>query len=94
MPISLGNISAHEFALKNREKVNNCVFTYLCGVDNVNLQFKNFVVYQGIFKNDILKNVNLVFPVSAYTERISTYLNLEGRFRFTKIVVSSNYYSD
>jgi NADH dehydrogenase/NADH:ubiquinone oxidoreductase subunit G len=94
----LGNIAAHEFGFRNKKKIksNEIFFNYLCGVEHVKFGFNDFVVYQGVFKNNFLffSNVNLIFPVQAFTERVSTYLNLEGRFRFSKIAVSSKLYSD
>lgn len=36
----------------------------------------------------------MILPVSTYVERSSTYLNMEGRFRFSKIAVFSKCYSD
>ena len=65
--------------------------SYLIGVDNYNKVTENsFVVYQGPIKtNSVLFNkANIILPISTYTERDSTYINLEGRLRFTKKVIT------
>lgn len=62
---------------------------FLCGVDDfVNYNSKDFIVFQGSFQNSFLQFTSLVFPTSIYTEKVSFYLNLEGRFRKSQKVIS------
>lgn len=94
----LGRISAFEVgflpginsAYSTIKSKANSLF-YLCGVDTYpNINDNSFIIYQGSFKtNSLLFNkANLIFPVSSYVERNSIYLNLEGRLRFTKKVIT------
>jgi hypothetical protein len=99
LPLSLGKISAQEVFFGGNFKRNALIsFNYLCGCDSFNFLNNNngFVVYQGFFKNNsfFFNNLNLIFPVSIYVEQVSTYLNMEGRFRTTRQVVSSFIHSD
>jgi len=92
--VSLGKIAACEVGLFVDIKYSD--LNYICGDDNFRLKKKRsiFNIYQGIFKNSLI-NIgifNLILPVSSYTERESTYLNLEGRFRFSKIVIFNKIY--
>lgn len=61
-------------------------FSFLCGVDNFNYNDKSFLVYLGFFKanNFLLNRANIILPVSTYTERVSSFLNLEGRLRVAR----------
>lgn len=71
-------------------------FFFLCGIDNfVVKHIDDFVVFQGSFQSNFFNFVNLVFPIYLYIERISFFLNLEGRFRKSQKIVSSfKYVSD
>ena len=67
-------------------------FIFLLGIDNItkvlNKKYKNFQVFQGFFYIlNLFKNVNLVLPTSIYSEKVSSYINLEGRLRVTNIAV-------
>lgn len=97
---NLGRLSAFElnflpsvhsnfsYNLKNIKKS----FSFFCGVDDFifNNNQDNFIVYQGSFRDSVLsfKNANLIFPVSTFVERISYFINIEGRIRNTKKVLS------
>jgi hypothetical protein len=62
----------------------------------VNIEFDRcFVVYQGFIKNFNI-DINLILPVSSPYEMNSLFLNLEGRFKFSKQVLKSDIglYSD
>lgn len=61
-------------------------FSLLCGVDNFKFNDKSFLVYLGFFKanNFLLNRANIILPVSTYMERVSTFLNLEGRLRIAR----------
>jgi len=65
------------------------LFSYFSGVFDYNLLNNNFIVYQGFFKSStfLFTKANLIFPTSSFTERNSTYLNVEGRLRQSKKVV-------
>ncbi len=85
----MGRISAFEVGLlpgvNSLSNFNtNMSLLYLCGIDKVNkFVSKSFIVYQGFIKpNDSLySKINLIFPITAYAERRSNYLNIEGRIR-------------
>lgn len=76
----------------NLFKKNN--FLFLCGVDYdlVKLrkfEFNNFIVYQGSFYiSNFISYLNLILPVCVFTEKFSSFLNLEGRLRFTQKAIS------
>lgn len=66
-------------------------FLYLLGTDNFNFNSNDdcFFIYQGSFMDSyLLLNISLFFPVSIYVEKVSMYLNIEGRLRFTKRAIS------
>jgi len=69
-------------------------FLFLCGVDFEgsklsDFQLKNFTVYQGSFYiNNFVQYLNLILPSCAFTEKFSSFLNLEGRLRFTQKAVA------
>lgn len=94
----LGRISCYEVGItssnKNKDLTKN-IFTHLLGGNSilkVNLPRNNssFTVLQScIYNTSDLSLVNLVFPVLNYTERISTYLNIEGTVRVTKPAITS-----
>lgn len=50
----------------------------------------NFVVYQGSFFEDstFFSFVNLLLPVALYSERVSSYINVEGRLRRTTLAIT------
>ncbi len=93
--IYMGRISLFEVgSLKRYDNIStfyNKIF-YLIGVDSIlNYSNNSFIIYQGFFKtNSFLYNkANLIFPISTYMERYSTYLNIEGRIRLTKKAITS-----
>lgn len=98
VPLYLGRISAFELgflpgvnSLFTFSKSNLLSLFYLCGVDSYNnINDNAFIIYQGSLKTNtsLFNKANLIFPVSTYVERSSTYLNLEGRIRFTKKVIT------
>jgi NADH-quinone oxidoreductase chain G len=48
-----------------------------------------FIVYQGYQANNTTQNVDLILPGKAFTEKISTFVNSEGRYQLTKSAISS-----
>lgn len=104
MPLSiislyLGRISSFELGFipgvttsLNKVNLKKINISYLCGIDEYkNVNNNSFIIYQGLFKtNSLLYNsANLIFPVSSFVERKATYLNLEGRLRFTKKIITA-----
>jgi NADH-quinone oxidoreductase chain G len=88
---SLPGINGNFFAKDDKHK--STKFLYLCGVDNfedINLCPENFVIYQGSFQNwdFISHDVDILLPVSIYTEHVATFLNIEGQFVNTQKAVS------
>jgi len=87
----LGRLTSCELGIipkLNKNKKNNIKsFNFLLGLDNIKLEFKNknnFNIFQGYFYfSNFFEYINLVLPVSIYSEKVSSYINLEGRFRFT-----------
>lgn len=104
----LGRISAFEvgcFPGVNASVVKNTgyffnSFLYFFGTDEYFNFFDNFLtysffsVYQGIFfgSNAFFESINLVFPVAAFSERVSTFLNIEGRLRRTSKAIIPFFY--
>jgi len=98
MSLYLGRISAFEigflpglnFSFSPTPIFKKAVF-YFLAVDNYsNLKNNSFIVYQGFFRvaSFLFRKAKLIFPVATYLERVCTYLNLEGRLRVTKAVIT------
>lgn len=90
---NIGKINYLEINLKNLNiyKLNKNIkkFNYLIGIDNYNLNKNNYNIYQGyFFITNLFKNINLILPTSIYTEQITSYLNLEGRYRITNKIIT------
>jgi NADH dehydrogenase/NADH:ubiquinone oxidoreductase subunit G len=100
----LGRLSSFEIGILpgiksnlnfNYNKFKKGIFLHLCGIDyeivKLNtLKLKNFIIYQGSFYiNTFFKYLSLVLPVTIFTEKFSSYLNLEGRLRFTQKAITS-----
>jgi len=92
---TLGKISTSEIGLSNIHSdfsINhNLAFSYLCGVDNFYMaNGVSFLVYQGIFKanNFLFSNADLVLPTTSCYERNASFINIEGRLRFTKKLIT------
>jgi len=95
----LGRISFYEtnlFYNKNyrskfyKNKFNS--FNYFLGLDNLNFieKFKklNINIYQGFFYiSKIFEFINLVLPSTIYIEESSSYLNIEGRIRYSNLAI-------
>jgi len=52
-------------------------------------QEKGFLVYQGFFADSSVSyyRADLVLPTTTYAEKAASYINLEGRYRFSKRAV-------
>jgi len=89
----LGRITASElglsFNIQPFLKYTDFSFAYFCGVNNylpIRKSKRIFSVYQGLFRNTtfLFNNANLILPTTSYTERVATYMNIEGRIRRIK----------
>ncbi len=60
-------------------------FVYLLGADEIDMTKlgKAFVVYQGTHGDAGAHRADVILPGAAYTEKIATYVNLEGRVQMT-----------
>lgn len=77
--------------LKNYSKSKICSFNYLLGIDNFNFMSKlnnNFNIFQGFYNTiELFKYISLILPTSIYIEKNSSYINLEGRYRYTNVAI-------
>ena len=94
----LGRIACFElnlcFSIKNIKHKNNLnYFNFFIGLDTIYLNFKkqkNINVYVGsFFLLNFFEYLNLVLSASIYVENTFSYLNLEGRFRYTNKVITA-----
>ena len=89
----LGRLSSLEIGLLpgiyNKKNIINNSFNFLLGLDTLNYKYKNnFNIFQGYFYiSNFFEYINLVLPTNIYSEKVSSYINLEGRFRFTNKAV-------
>jgi len=91
----LGRLSVNEIGFSPGINSNFSVkgtpsMIYLVGVDNFYADVtRSFLVYQGIFKANsfLFRRANLIFPTTSFVERDSSFLNIEGRLRFTKRII-------
>lgn len=84
----LGKIMTKELGFNINNNYKSEDFTYNIGTDHdrINLNESNFTIYQGSFKP---KKVNLALPTLFYTEKNSTYLNLEGKIRIANLAIAA-----
>jgi len=97
---TLGELSLKEVGIGNyvrgRTLLQTPKFSYLLGTSQLRRgtsQAQDFTIFQGSHmpsKNDFnFSSPILLLPTATYVERLSTYVNLEGRIRITKIAVAS-----
>lgn len=105
---NLGRISAYELnVLYNIKSISNLArnnkknyFNFFIGIDNLcnnKKSYKNINIFLGsFFIINFFEFINLIFSSSIYVEDIFSYLNLEGRYRYTnKVITPAKYvYSD
>jgi NADH dehydrogenase/NADH:ubiquinone oxidoreductase subunit G len=105
---NLGRISAYEFnVLYNIKSMSNIAknnkknyFNFFIGVDNLCNNKKSYnhinIFLGSFFIINFFEFINLIFSSSIYVEDIFSYLNLEGRYRYTnKVITPAKYvYSD
>jgi hypothetical protein len=94
--ISYSEIYLQSFLNKKLIKFNEKYsdFNYLIGIDNNPIKkknlYKNFCIFQGFFYiSNLFKEINLILPTSIYVEQISSYINLEGRYRNTNKAITA-----
>jgi hypothetical protein len=95
---NLGRLSSFEigvFPKIIKLKKNNKFFNFFIGIDEKNIILKktNINVFQGFFYiSSFFEYINLILPTSIFSEKQSSYINLEGRFRYTnKAVIPFKY---
>ena len=96
---NLGRISLMEVTSSNLKKYKllskklTC-FNFFLGLDNIFLNLKrkkNINIFLGyFFLSNFFEYINLVFSSSIYIENTFSYLNLEGRFRYTNKVITQS----
>jgi hypothetical protein len=96
----LGKISYSEIAIGTSIKLKSSSFlkkltsfNFLLGIDNINTlkikNKKNFNIYQGsFFISNFFESINLILPSSIYSEQLLSFINLEGRFRYTNKAIT------
>jgi NADH-quinone oxidoreductase subunit G len=83
----LGKIVSKELGFNtNNYLLENVIYNIGTDHDKINLNEYNFIIYQGSFKP---KKSNLSLPTAFYTERNSTYMNLEGKIRMANLAVTA-----
>jgi NADH-quinone oxidoreductase chain G len=90
IPSHLGFISCNEFGFRGNNKFNikEKNFIHYLGTDKIKAN-NGFSVYQGYQLPDNDKHLDLYLPTTNNFEQISTYMNIEGRLRQTKVAISS-----
>ena len=85
-------MSGYEFNLfKNKLNLKSIKkFVYLIHADIKDYNSNHFLVYQGPYTNSsfIFFKAQLLLPSSTYFEKNCTYINLEGRYRICKKVIT------
>lgn len=69
---------------------NGFIFLENTGKNNVKVGGNNFIVYRGLFFDDIVNSFNLIIPTLSFFEAESKYLNFVGLLKKTKKVVDFN----
>ena len=95
MSSHLGELSFKEIAASSHPRISSPnTLTYYLGTTHLtNLKNNSFIVYQNShlpLNSANIKCPLLMLPTTTYTERVSTYINLEGRIRTTKVALASN----
>jgi len=90
---NVGFFSENIFSMR-KENLKQVKFVYAVGVNNLDTllakleKFDVYITVQTAFASPALKNVDLILPSTAFTEKEVTYVNLEGRAQKTKVAVS------
>lgn len=73
-----------------KENFKNICFSFGADITKY-INDKTFLIYQGYFKHThtLYDYANIILPVSTYVERSISYLNVEGRLRMAKKIISS-----
>jgi NADH-quinone oxidoreductase chain G len=74
----------------NLSSLNDSSIVFLLGSDNVEITNPNtFVVYMGHHSDNNAFNADIILPVTAFSEKVGTFYNLEGRPQSTKKALNS-----
>jgi len=79
---------------KNKQNFANVKYIYCIGLDSYSNLFSKinvdnvFIVSQSPFSDSLLQKTNLILPSTAFTEKENTFINLEGRFQKTNVILS------
>ena len=79
---------------KNKQNFAKVKYIYCIGLDSYSNLFSKinvdnvFIVSQSPFSDPLLQKTNLILPSTAFTEKENTFINLEGRFQKTNVVLS------
>jgi NADH dehydrogenase (ubiquinone) Fe-S protein 1 len=81
-------VAAYDIGFRQglRKPSSNPKFIYLLGADEIQadrIPKDAFVVYQGHHGDAGANRANVVLPGAAYTEKVGTYVNVEGRVQHT-----------
>lgn len=84
---TLGKLSVAELGLTKFKKPETVAgISYNIGTES--LYPASFMIYQGAQLPSTAKHASLLLPTCLYTEKIGTYLNLQGIVRVSKIVTT------
>ncbi|MFQ3307042.1 MAG: NADH-quinone oxidoreductase subunit G [Candidatus Midichloriaceae bacterium] len=71
----------------NTDKIlQNCEIIFILGADEIDIDRINknaFIVYIGHHGDKVAEIANIILPAAAFTEKASTFVNLEGRVQHT-----------
>lgn len=84
-------VGKYETGIKAISPINvNLDVLYVLGEGKIKrMKPSAFVIYQGYQANDTTNMANLILPGKAFTEKMSTFINTEGRYQLTKSAISS-----
>jgi len=74
--------------IDNKIDTNTKKSYYLLGVESFPIQNNDFVIYQGHHGDNLANKADVILPGSAYTEKHSTNVNLEGRVQQSKFILN------
>jgi NADH dehydrogenase (ubiquinone) Fe-S protein 1 len=83
------DLNSFELGISNKHKNLNSKIIYLLGADEYTLSNKeknSFVIYQGHHGSTNAQLADIILPSLAFTEKESSYINIEGKLQETKRV--------
>lgn len=88
IPDTLGKISVAEVGLTKTKELKHQPVGLSYNIATSLLQPAGFIVYQGAQLPTTVTQSSLLLPTCLHTERLSTYINVQGKIRLTKIGVT------